>query len=133
MKPTKVTLDDIELANEISVVTTIKSLLDEFRAVLDEHFNALLDQAESSNNPVALYNSIRFSGDALGESAQNLQAKLLETLGQMDDEDAHAVADPEAEISVNVFKSEEIDETLTSKEDEIDISSLISKEEKEKD
>lgn len=118
MKPTKVTLDDIDLANEISVVTTIKSLLDEFRDTMDEHFNGLLGQAEDTNNPVALYLAIRYSGDTLAEAAQNLQAKLLETLGQMDDEDAHILADPEAEAetTVNVFKAEEIDETLKEKE-----------------
>jgi hypothetical protein len=131
VKPTKVTLDDIDLANEISVVTTIKSLLDDFRDTMNGHFCGILDQAESTNNPVALYLAIQYSSETLGTEVQNLQVKLLEALGQVNEEDAHVLADPDSGPLTSILNASEFLQN-TSKEDFDEVIDVLTpKEEKE--
>ena len=96
-KPTKVTKDDLELAAELERITTIRGLLDSFRVELTEAFEALIDVAETGNNPVTTYLEAFNTRDSLATSLQFLQAELLRELGQVDEEDAHALADPQAE------------------------------------
>jgi hypothetical protein len=113
-KPTKVTKDDIELAQELERITTIKGLLDDFRVELKGAFESLAEVAHTGNNPVTTYLEIFNTQDALESSLQFLQAQLLQELGQVDEEDAHALAEPQTEDieSASLPEAPEIDEAL---------------------
>jgi len=112
-KPTKVTKDDLELAAELSRITTIRGLLDGFRVALLEGFATLKEIAETGNNPVLTFLEIGNTRDSLETSLQFLQAELLRELGQVDEEDAHALADSQAEEEpVLGGDAVEIDEAL---------------------
>jgi hypothetical protein len=100
-KPTKVTIDDIELAEELSRITTIKGLLEGFSSVLTEHFAELSD-VSFRGNPVATHFSIQDKWDVLETSLQFLQADLLKELGQVEEEDAHTLADPLIDVEESI-------------------------------
>jgi hypothetical protein len=94
LKPTKVSKEDLELADEISRVTTIKELVADFILCLDKSFGELQDGAEK-DNPVIVYKNIVAARQELIGSAQLLQAQLLTTLGELDGEDALGLSNPE--------------------------------------
>ncbi len=93
IKPTKVTKEDLELADEISRVTAIKELVASYLEELVMEFQTLESISETAN-PVATYKAVLSSRDALLESAHILQAQLLPVLGEIDGEDAMELSDP---------------------------------------
>jgi hypothetical protein len=112
-KPTKVTKEDIELAEELSRITTIKSLLDNFGETVGSIFSELTITAEQSN-PVVTYLNVLNAHDAIQTSLQLVQVELLHILGEIGEEDAHVLA---AEVTTEEVAVEaepgEIDEALT--------------------
>lgn len=95
IKPTKVTLEDIELADEISLVASIKEAVGTFITLFDEEFNGLETIADSGN-AVAVYKQIISAREALRENVNFLQARLLVGLGDIEPEDAKELSDPAA-------------------------------------
>lgn len=93
IKPTKVTKEDIELADEISLVTAIKEAVNTFGQALHEEFNAL-EEVSSSGNAVAAYKQILSSYEFLSNCLNDLQANLLVGLGDIEPEDAKELSDP---------------------------------------
>jgi hypothetical protein len=84
IKPTKVTKEDVELADEISHVVTIKGLVSAFTSYVEAEFEDLIYSAETGN-PVKVYKHLLASQTILLTEAQSLQRKLLEVLGLEDD------------------------------------------------
>jgi len=121
-KLTKVTKDDLDLADEISLVTTIKSHLDEFSQVLLDEFEQLTHIATASN-PVETYLSILNIQDVLLTSFHNIGAKLIETLGQMDAEDAHQLVNPDTLELAKVMSTEIV---LDTEEPQLEIDTALS-------
>jgi hypothetical protein len=89
-KPTKVTKEDIELADELGRVGTIKSLLDAFGAMLTEQFAGLAD-VSYRGNPVATHYAILDAQDVLETASVTLQAELLRTLCQVEEGDVEVL------------------------------------------
>lgn len=120
MKPTKVTKDDIELADELSRITTIKGLLERFSSILTQSFADLSDTS-FYGNPVATHIAIQDKWDTLEGQLQLLAAALLEELGQVEEADAReiAAAQPEDESVPDEIPST-IDEALLGKHNDED-------------
>lgn len=132
IKPTKVTKDDLELADEISRVTTIKSILDGFTEAMTVHFDDLRAIAETSN-PVQTYLAIVDKQDVLVTAAQYVQAQLLEILGQVDGDVAHELAAPqEPEVELAGPEGQKFNERPDVKgEIDPEIAAVFNEEEKE--
>jgi hypothetical protein len=97
-KPTKVTKDDIELAEELSRITTIKSLLDTFSDFLTHQFAEIIETSYQGNS-VATHFTICDKREEIEDAAQLLQAELLSVLGEIDEEDAHELAALDEELA----------------------------------
>jgi hypothetical protein len=110
-KPTKVTQEDLELEAELSRITAIKTLLDGYYQTLRLSFAELSTMAEQSN-PVATYIAILNEGDALETGLQLLQAELLKVLAEVEDEDAHELADQHTEPVADPVSNQFIDQEL---------------------
>lgn len=93
IKPTKVTKEDIELADEISLVNAIKEAVNTFGQALHEEFGTM-EEVSSSGNAVAAYKQILSSYEFLSNSLNDLGANLLVGLGEIDPEDAKELSDP---------------------------------------
>ena len=111
VKPTKVTMEDVELADEIVRVTAIKELVSNFTADLAGAFVDLIAIAEGAN-PVATYKAVGETESKVMLDTQILQSNLLEVLGRVDVEDAHELADPESGIGTNIKDANELDAAL---------------------
>jgi hypothetical protein len=94
IKPTKVTKEDIELADEISLVTSIKDAVGHLTAQLENEF-ALIEGEAESGTPVATYKQILSSRAVLREAVNALAAGLLVGLGDIEPADAKELSDPE--------------------------------------
>lgn len=114
-KPTKVTIEDVELANEISQVTTIKELLTKFSGETKEIFEALIVLAEKAN-PVHTYQSITGAQVIVNHRIQVLQADLITSLSQIDEEEAHELSDPESSINIDLVDADQLDAEMAETE-----------------
>ena len=85
------TKEDIELADEIGTVVTIKGLFDGFYAEFIHVFNELTLLA-MEGNPVTTYLSIFGAKNSIEEKLRSTQAQLLEILGEVDKVGAHDLA-----------------------------------------
>lgn len=121
-KPTKVTKDDIELADELSRITTIKSYLDDFSAHLSAQFAELVSRSYQGN-AVATHFEILDKQDALETGVTLLQTDLLRVLGEVEQADAEFIAETtgdnsfdETAVEVETPVIEAAAEHLTEKE-----------------
>jgi hypothetical protein len=115
MKPAKVSKEDMELADEIGLVTAIKEAVEIFSAALTDEFFAM-EAAANTGHPVAVYKQILAARQKLAEGLTELQATLLVRLGDIEPEDAQELSSPDAAQTAGTM-----DAALESKEPVVEI------------
>ncbi len=116
----------MELAEEISRVTTIKELLSNFIGGFTLELDAIIILSEEAN-PVRTYQALVGVQDFFTQEAETLQAKLLEVLGQVGETDSEAEPAPiVGSIVADALDGNlEADEPLSSHDESLDIATVF--------